>query len=106
MMKSPPHPGQSFLVACLEPNDLSVTEGAKVLKVTRQTISKLVNGKTGISPEMAIRISKAFGGTPHGWYAMQTAYDLAEANKKSGKIKVKPYKAPKGKTPPQAELNF
>jgi addiction module HigA family antidote len=106
MMKNPPHPGQSFDVACLEPNDLSVTEGAKVLGVTRQTVSKLVNGKTGISPEMAIRISKAFGGTAHGWYAMQTAYDLAQANKKADKIKVKPYKAPKVEKPDQAHLNF
>ena len=62
MMKNPPHPGQSFFVACLEPHDLSVSEGAKVLMVARQTLSKLVNGKAGISPEMAIRIAKAFGG--------------------------------------------
>ncbi len=93
MMENPPHPGQSFFAVCLEPHDLSVSEGAKVLKVARQTLSKLVNGKAGISPEMAIRISKAFGGAPHGWYAMQTAYDLAQADKKADKIKVKPYKA-------------
>ncbi len=106
MMKNPPHPGQSFFVACLEPNDLSVTEGAKVLDVTRQTVSNLVNGKTGISPKMAIRISKAFGGTPHGWYAMQTNYDLAQEIKKSSRLKVKPYKAAKGKTALQTGLGF
>ncbi len=106
MMKNPPHPGQSFFVACLEPNDLSVTEGAKVLDVTRQTVSNLVNGKTGISPKMAIRISKAFGGTPHGWYAMQTNYDLAQEIKKSSRLKVKPYKTAKRKTAPQTGLGF
>lgn len=106
MMKNPQHPGQSFFVGCLEPNGLTVSEGARALGVTRQTLSKLVNARSGISPEMAIRISKAFGGTPYGWYAMQAAYDLAQAKKKAGKIKVKLYKAPKGKTPLRSELNL
>ncbi len=104
-MKNPPHPGQSFKVACLEPNGLSVTEAAKILGVTRQTLSNFINGKSNLSTDMAIRVSKGFGGTLHGWYAMQTAYDLAQASKKANSIKVKPYK-PKKNDDPQAELTF
>ncbi len=74
---------------CLEPLGLSVTEGAKVLGVTRQTLTKIVNGKSGISAEMAIRLSKAFGSTSETWVRMQAAYDLARARKDEGKIKVR-----------------
>ncbi len=81
-MKNPPHPGQSVKVACLEPNDLTVTEGAKILDVKRQTLNNLVNGKSGVSPEMAIRLEKAFGGTARVWLAMQADYELAQANQK------------------------
>jgi addiction module HigA family antidote len=88
-MKSPPHPGRSIRSACLEPLGLSVTEGAKVLGVTRQTLTKVLNGKSGISPEMAIRLSKAFGSTPETWLRMQLAYDLAAARKDQSKIKVR-----------------
>ncbi len=77
-MKSPPHPGMSVKKDCLDPLGLSVTEGAKVLGVTRQALSNVINGKAGISAEMAIRLSKAFGGTPDVWLRMQTAYDLAQ----------------------------
>jgi addiction module HigA family antidote len=105
MMKNPRHSGQSFFVACLKPNGLSVLEGAKILKVARQTLSKLVNGKAGISTEMSIHIAKAFGGTPHGWYAMQAAYDLAQANKQAGKINVKPFKSRNGLKSPRTSLN-
>jgi antitoxin HigA-1 len=87
-MKNPPHPGRSIRSACLEPLGLSVTEGAKVLGVTRQTLNNVINGKSGISPEMAIRLSKAFGSTPETWLRMQLAYDLAQARKGEGKIKV------------------
>lgn len=80
-MKNPPHPGKSVRVSCLEPLGLSVTEGAKVLGVTRQTLSNLINGKTGISPEMAIRLSKAFGSTAETWIRLQAAYDLAQGFK-------------------------
>jgi addiction module HigA family antidote len=62
-MKNPPHPGGSIRRACLEPLGLSVTEGAKILGVSRQTLTKVVNGKSSISPEMAIRLTKAFGST-------------------------------------------
>ena len=88
-MKNPPHPGRSVRTACLEPLGLSVTEGAKVLGVTRQTLTKVVNGKSGISPEMAIRLSKAFGSTPETWLRMQTAYDLACAMREESRIKVR-----------------
>lgn len=92
-MKNPPHPGQSIRVSCLEPHGLTVTEGAKILGVTRQTLNNVVNGKSAISPEMAIRISMAFGGTPEAWLRMQMAYDLSQAQKKSGTIKVKPFES-------------
>ena len=88
-MKNPPHPGRSIRNACLEPLGLSVTEGAKVLGVSRQALNNIVNGKSGISPEMAIRLTKAFGSTPETWLRMQLAYDLAAALKNEGKIKVR-----------------
>jgi addiction module HigA family antidote len=83
-MKNPPHPGRSIRNACLEPLGLSVTDGAEVLGV-----SNVVHGKSGISPEMAIRLSKAFGSTPETWLRMQLAYDLAQARKGESKIKVR-----------------
>ena len=88
-MKNPPHPGRSIRSACLEPLGLSVTQGAEVLGVTRQTLNNVVNGKSGISPEMAIRLSKAFGSTPETWLRMQLAYDLAKARKGESKIRVR-----------------
>jgi addiction module HigA family antidote len=87
-MKNPPHPGRSIRNACLEPLGLSVTAGAKVLGVTRQTLNNVINGKSGISPEMAIRLTKAFGSTAETWLRMQVAYDLAAARKDEAKIKV------------------
>jgi addiction module HigA family antidote len=89
LMKNPPHPGRSIRTACLEPLGLSVTEGAKVLGITRQALNNVVNGKAAISPEMAIRLAKAFGSTPETWLRMQLAYDLAAARKDEGKIKVR-----------------
>ncbi len=88
-MKNPPHPGRIVRNACLEPLGLAVTEGARVLGVTRQALSNVVNGKAGISPEMAIRLSKAFGSTAETWLRMQLAYDLAEARKDESRIKVR-----------------
>ena len=87
-MKGPPHPGRSIRNACLEPLGLSVTEGARVLGVTRQTLTKVIGGKSGISPTMAIRLSKAFGSTPETWLRMQLAYDLAAARMDENNIKV------------------
>jgi antitoxin HigA-1 len=88
-MKNPAHPGRIVRNACLEPLGLSVTAGAKVLGVTRQTLTKIVNGKSGISAEMAIRLAKAFGSTAETWVRMQASYDLAQARKHEGKIKVR-----------------
>jgi addiction module HigA family antidote len=87
-MKNPVHPGRIVRHDCLEPLGLSVTQGAKVLGVTRQALNNVVNGKSGISPEMAIRLSKAFGSTAETWLRMQIAYDLAQARKEESKIKV------------------
>jgi addiction module HigA family antidote len=88
-MKNPAHPGRIVRHDCLEPLGLSVTAGAKVLGVTRQTLNNIVNEKSGISPEMAIRLAKAFGSTPETWLRMQMAYDLAAALKDESKIKVR-----------------
>ena len=88
-MKNPAHPGRIVRSACLEPLGLSVTEGAKVLGVTRQTLTKIVNGKSGVSAEMAIRLAKAFGSTAEVWVRMQASYDLAQARKDESKIKVR-----------------
>jgi addiction module HigA family antidote len=88
-MKNPPHPGSLVRHDCLEPLGLSVTEGARILGVTRQTLNNLVNGKSAISPEMAVRLSKAFGGGPGVWLRMQMSYDLAQIGKRAAKIKVR-----------------
>jgi antitoxin HigA-1 len=88
-MKNPTHPGLVVRHDCLDALGLSVTAGAKALGVTRQTLNNLVNGKSGVSPEMAIRLSKAFGSTPETWLRMQVAYDLAAALKTESKIKVR-----------------
>jgi antitoxin HigA-1 len=88
-MKEPPHPGLSVRYDCLEALNLTVTEGAKALGVTRQTLNNLVNGKAGISPEMAIRLDKAFGGTAEAWLSLQVAYDLAQARKSESSMKIR-----------------
>ncbi len=90
-MKNPPHPGLSVRLNCLEPLGLSVTEGAKVLGVSRQALSRLINGQAGISPEMGIRLSKAFGTTPDIWIRMQAAYDIAQAKRREDQVNVERY---------------
>jgi addiction module HigA family antidote len=77
-MKNPPHPGRIVRQDCIEPLGLTVTEVAKALRVSRQTLNNLINGKAGVSPEMAIRLSKAFGGSPEMWLRLQVNYDLAQ----------------------------
>jgi len=77
-MKNPPHPGEVVLRQCIEPTGLTITDAAAALGVTRNTLSELVNGKRGISPEMAVRISQVFGGTEEGWLIQQAQYDLAQ----------------------------
>jgi len=88
-MKNPPHPGFSVRHDCIEPLDLTITEAANILGVTRQALNNLVNGKSGISPEMAIRLDKAFGGGAETWLRLQMAYDLAQVRQHEGEIKVK-----------------
>src|ERR1700690_2806784 len=87
-MKNPVHPGRIVRHDCLEPLGLTVTAAAKVLGVTRQALNNVVNGKSGISPEMAIRLTKAFGSTEETWLRMQLACDLAAARKDEHKIRV------------------
>ena len=88
-IKNPPHPGLSVRINCLEPFGISVTEGARALGVSRTTLSRLINGQAGVSPEMAIRLAKAFGATPDVWIRMQGAYDLAQARLHENDIEVK-----------------
>ncbi len=86
-MKNPPHPGSVVLEECIEPLGLNITQAADALGVSRVTLSELVNGRRGISPEMAVRLSKAFGGSAESWLIQQAQYDLAQV--KSERIKVK-----------------
>jgi antitoxin HigA-1 len=89
-MKNPPHPGLSVRHDCIEPLGLTTTAAAKILGVTRQTLNNLINGKSGISAEMAIRLDKAFGGGAETWLRLQMAYDLEQARQHESQIKVKP----------------
>jgi antitoxin HigA-1 len=86
-MYNPPHPGEVIRELCLEPLGLSVTAGAKVLGVTRKTLSELLNGKSGVSPEMAIRLSIAFKTSPESWMTQQMQYDLWKIRSKIKKLK-------------------
>jgi addiction module HigA family antidote len=88
-MHSPPHPGGIVRRQCLEPLELTVTEAAEGLGVTRQALSDLVNGRAGISVDMAIRLSKAFGSSAEMWLGLQTAHDLAIARDRKPAIKVR-----------------
>ena len=88
-MKSPPHPGEVIRELCLEPAGLSVTRAAEGLGVSRKALSELLNGHSGISLEMAVRLSKAFGGSTESWLTQQMQYDLAQAKRKADSIKVK-----------------
>jgi addiction module HigA family antidote len=90
-MIDPPHPGEFVREECLNPLGLTVTEGAKVLGVSRQALNNIVNEKTGISPEMAIRLEKAFGSSADMWLRLQLAFDLADARRSEGDIKVARY---------------
>lgn len=86
-MKNPPHPGGVVLRQCIEPLGLTITDAAAALGVTRTTLSELVHGKRGISPEMAVRLSKVFGGSAESWLAQQAYYELAQIN--ADRVKVK-----------------
>ena len=87
-MHNPPHPGGIVKRQCLEPLGLTVTRAAEGLGVTRQALSELVNERVGISVEMAIRLSKAFGSTPETWLGMQIAHDLWQARDRASQIAV------------------
>lgn len=88
-MKNPPHPGRVIRQDCIEPLGLTITAAAKALGVTRQALNNVVNGKAGISPEMAVRLSKAFGGSAEMWGRLQSNFDLAQV--RSEDIDVKRY---------------
>ena len=87
IMKNPPHPGGVVLRECIEPLGVSITDAAAALGVTRTTLSELVNGKRGISPEMAARLEKVFGGSAEGWLVQQAQYDLAQVRPDRIKLK-------------------
>jgi addiction module HigA family antidote len=88
-MKNPPHPGRIVRQECLEPLRLSVTDAAKSLGVSRNALSELVNERRGISPEMAIRLAKAFGSSAAVWAGLQLDYDMAQAMKHADQINVR-----------------
>jgi len=85
-MKNPPHPGAVVLEECIEPLGLSITAAAAALGVTRNTLSELVNGRRGISPEMAVRLEKVFGGSAESWLVQQAQYDLAQVERSRIKL--------------------
>jgi addiction module HigA family antidote len=92
-MQNPPHPGGIVRRQCLQPLGLTVTAAAKGLGVTRQALSDLVNEKAGISVEMAIRLSKAFGSSPQMWLSLQLAHDLWSARDRAAEIEVEDFRA-------------
>ena len=87
-MYNPPHPGEIIRELCLEPMDLSITDAAWALGVSRKTLSSILNGRSGISPEMALRLSKVFNTSPESWLNQQVQYDLWRARKECKDIKV------------------
>jgi addiction module HigA family antidote len=91
-MKNPSHPGAVVRHDCIEPLGLTVTEAAKILGVTRQALNNLVNGKAGVSVEMAVRLSKAFGSEPEFRLRLQMNYDLAQVRRREGDINVKRFR--------------
>lgn len=88
LMNTPPHPGEVIRELCLEPLGISVTEAAKGLDVSRKTLSALLNGRAGISPEMAIRLSIAFDTTAESWLNQQSQYDLWQAEQRRDELRV------------------
>ena len=89
-MKNPPHPGRNMRLTCLEPLGLSVTDAAQHLGVSRQALNNVVNEKSSISPEMALRFEKMGWGTADGWMTLQMNYDLARIRARAGEISVAP----------------
>jgi addiction module HigA family antidote len=89
LMHNPPHPGEVLRELCLEPLGLSVTEAATALGVSRKTLSSIVNGRAGISPEMAVRLSLAFGTSSESWLNQQLQYDLRQAGQRRRELRVR-----------------
>jgi addiction module HigA family antidote len=89
LMHNPPHPGVIIKELCLEPLDISVTDAAKALGVSRKTLSSIINGKAGISPEMAVRLSIAFDTSSESWINQQSQYDLWQAEKHRDELEVR-----------------
>jgi addiction module HigA family antidote len=89
LFHNPPHPGEILKELCLKPLGLSVTEAAKALGISRKTLSSILNGRAGISPEMAIRLSIAFDTTAESWLNQQLQYDLWQAEQHRGELRVK-----------------
>ena len=87
-MHNPPHPGEVLRELCLKPLDLTVTQGAAALGVSRKTLSSILNGRAGISPEMAVRLSLAFGTSAESWMNQQVQYDLWHAERNRKKLRV------------------
>ena len=87
-MHSPPHPGEVIKSLCLEPLGITVTQAADALGVSRKTLSAILNGRAGISPEMAVRLSIAFGTTAESWMNQQTQYDLWHAEQRRKRLRV------------------
>jgi addiction module HigA family antidote len=87
-MHNPPHPGEIIRKLCLEPLGLTVTEAAEALGVSRKTLSAILNGRAGVSPEMAVRLSKAFGTSSESWLNQQTQYDLWHAERRRKQLRV------------------
>jgi len=92
-MHNPPHPGEVLRELCLEPLGLSVSEAAKALGVSRKTLSAILNGRAGISPEMAVRLSIAFDTSAESWLNQQTQYDLWIAEKRRKSLRVEKFAA-------------
>ena len=88
-MHDPPHPGDILRELCIDPLGITVTEAAEGLGVSRKTLSAILNGRAGISPEMAIRLSRAFDTSAESWLNQQIQYDLWVAEKSAGGLKVK-----------------
>ena len=88
-MHNPPHPGEILRELCIEPLGLSITEAADALGITRKTLSSILNGRSGISPEMAVRLSLAFSTSSESWLNQQSQYDLWEAEKKRKQLNVR-----------------
>ncbi len=93
LMHNPPHPGLVIKELCLEPLGLSVTDAAKALGVSRKTLACVINGKAGVSPEMAVRLSIAFNTSSESWVTQQAQYDLWHAEQHRHELKVTPLSA-------------